>query len=65
MAIQKEMKSPNPSWLMHRAGGNPEWLKDKKRKKKIIRVQEVIFMPTPRLLCKGSGMNVHSRLGGR
>jgi len=63
--MQKEIKIPNPSWLMHRAGGNPEWLKDEKRKKKkISRVQEVIFTPTPQVLCKGSGTNVHSGLEG-
>lgn len=37
----------------------------KKREKKIIsRAQEVIFTPTPQVLCKGSGMNVHSILEG-
>lgn len=28
VAMQKEIKITNPPWLMHRAGGNPEWLKD-------------------------------------
>lgn len=66
MASQKEMKSLYPSWLTHRAEGNPEWLKDEKRKNEISRAPRGYFHASSSgTMQRFRNERAESRLGGR